>query len=454
MASSFFGSAIILLVTGLLLTMLLSSNSFSRREAGWVRNAWFFNLLGLSGFLVIMMFVYGSGDMFVYYRDGVVIADLLREDLGYYFPATVLTFFHQPNVLDPLLYAAESSTGTMTSISSWGNLFLGNSLVAVCVLGGMLSFSGRLAIYLTFRREFPDLKQRKLLILTALCVPSAVFWTGGLLKETFACFGLGWTLWGLVRFFRDKKYIRGALAVMIASPFILMIKPYIMIPLGIGFGAYLLVLQARRKGRSLVGVLSPRNVFLVLLLGMGSVILVGELFPRFALDNIAEETARLQAFANSGKGASSYALGDAEARSLPQQMAYAPIALITSLFRPFFFEIHNVPAAMSGVEMLVIQFIFLRAMWRRGSRDLLARCLNTPPMAFCALFVLLLGLGVGLGTTNLGTLTRYRAPLMPFYALLLALWVTRTPQTRPARQQKKRVQRTRPHSPSRRYANN
>jgi hypothetical protein len=35
------------------------------------------------------------------------------------------------------------------------------------------------------------------------------------------------------------------------------------------------------------------------------------------------------------------------------------------------------------------------------------------------LFVVGLGIGVGLTTTNLGTLSRYRMPLVPFFGLLL-----------------------------------
>jgi hypothetical protein len=35
------------------------------------------------------------------------------------------------------------------------------------------------------------------------------------------------------------------------------------------------------------------------------------------------------------------------------------------------------------------------------------------------------GVGVGLATTNLGTLTRYRMPMMAFYAAFLIVWYER-----------------------------
>jgi hypothetical protein len=50
-------------------------------------------------------------------------------------------------------------------------------------------------------------------------------------------------------------------------------------------------------------------------------------------------------------------------------------------------------------------------------------------MMFCATFTLALALGTGLATTNLGTLSRYRAPMMPFFFTLLL--VLRAPERVP-----------------------
>jgi hypothetical protein len=43
--------------------------------------------------------------------------------------------------------------------------------------------------------------------------------------------------------------------------------------------------------------------------------------------------------------------------------------------------------------------------------------------------VLLFGTGVGLATTNLGTLMRYRMPLIPFFAMLLVALLQRSRQS-------------------------
>jgi hypothetical protein len=72
---------------------------------------------------------------------------------------------------------------------------------------------------------------------------------------------------------------------------------------------------------------------------------------------------------------------------------------------------------MSG---FVIALFFV---WRRtGLMAALSRVRHHPLLAFCLLFVLVFSTVVGMATTNLGSLARYRAPMMPFYgALLMAL---------------------------------
>jgi hypothetical protein len=48
---------------------------------------------------------------------------------------------------------------------------------------------------------------------------------------------------------------------------------------------------------------------------------------------------------------------------------------------------------------------------------------SSSPLMFCAAFTLTLGVAVGLATTNLGTLSRYRMPLVPFFVAMVLVWV-------------------------------
>ena len=45
--------------------------------------------------------------------------------------------------------------------------------------------------------------------------------------------------------------------------------------------------------------------------------------------------------------------------------------------------------------------------------------MDDPFLVFCTVFVIAFGIAVGLTSTNLGTLSRYRSPILPFFAVLL-----------------------------------
>ena len=75
----------------------------------------------------------------------------------------------------------------------------------------------------------------------------------------------------------------------------------------------------------------------------------------------------------------------------------------------------------SGLEITVLLVLLVRAI-RRSGGSLVRAILQTPVLLFSLVFVIVFGVAVGLVTTNMGTLSRYRLPLMPFYVtLVLAL---------------------------------
>jgi hypothetical protein len=70
--------------------------------------------------------------------------------------------------------------------------------------------------------------------------------------------------------------------------------------------------------------------------------------------------------------------------------------------------------------------LFWQVVRRNKVADLVRRVNDNPALMFCLAFVLVLALGTGMSTANLGTLSRYRAPMMPFF--LLMLLVLREPE--------------------------
>jgi hypothetical protein len=74
---------------------------------------------------------------------------------------------------------------------------------------------------------------------------------------------------------------------------------------------------------------------------------------------------------------------------------------------------------VSAIEMTVFLLFFLRALRRGGVRGTLSLVTRDPALALCVVFVIVFATAVGLATTNLGTLARYRSTMLPFFGVLL-----------------------------------
>lgn len=116
-------------------------------------------------------------------------------------------------------------------------------------------------------------------------------------------------------------------------------------------------------------------------------------------------------------GGSSFDAGPA-VQGVVAQLAYAPFALLTGLFRPFLTDIRNPLMLVSSGETTAIALLLGIALARLGARRVFKLIGTHPALAFCVVFCIVLGTGVGLATTNMGTLVRYRTPLVPCLGVL------------------------------------
>ena len=403
--------------------MLNVSTRLRPYERKWVWASYVAHIVSAFALLGVYTFFYTGGDITAYAIFARRANELTWTDPVGYVPELIKAFFRQPSALDPYLYSAGSSTGAMSAATALGFVLTGDSLIGCCMLFAMMSFASKVALYYALRDEF-HVKLHPRLLLGLLLVPSAVFWTAGVVKEALAMFGLGFTVLGLKLLVSGEKRGLGLIALMWGGTFVINIKPYIAVPLSVAFGLYYSANRLRDTGADLTALAKkPINVIGGVVFSLGMVWAIGEFFPIFSIDKIAEETARLQQYGERDRGGSTFQIGSGEATSLTQQAMFAPLALINTLFRPFIFEVHNAVALFNGLETAAITLLWGIALYTRTPRGALTALLKVPMLLFCMTFVVLFGVGVGLGTTNLGTLSRYRVPMMPFYVTTLLLMI-------------------------------
>lgn len=359
---------------------------------------------------------FGGGDALGYMLLGSQIGDLIRHDPETFVPLALQLFFQVGDPVFPFaLYGVGHSTGSMHALGAFLGLISGDGIYSSSLIISLGTFAASFALYKSLRAYFPAASHPQLAV-ALLLIPTTVFWNSGVLKEPIAVLGLAVSLVGFERLTRGRL---GSSVPWLVSGLTLvgLFKPYILFPTAVGFGLW--YFTRRTLAHSTATPIKPLYFFAGGLLTLGLLVVLGKLFPKFALDRVAESAADQQRIGLEVRGGSSYSLGDATDRSLAGQLAFAPLALLTALFRPLPFEARNAASFINAMETMTLTFLATRAIVTNSWAWAWRTIMTNPVLVFCLSFVLVMATAVGLSTTNFGTLSRYRAPLVPFLAILV-----------------------------------
>lgn len=388
-----------------------------REEMAAFGLAFFGHVLGAFSHIWLAQGYYEGSDVITYHVGGVMLADLVRGDPVRYAPEVLeLMFYGEPRL--PFWTGIEGSpTASMFAISSISALVVNDSLYGMCTFFSLLAFFGFVALFRVFRETFPDRYALPLLWSTAL-VPSTILWTSAILKETVAIGALGFLLLGLHRV-AHKRYAWGAMLIVVASVPIALVKPYILVAAVLAAAVWGYWMFAKTRSGGTV-VIPTWHLLLGGAVALAALVGVGVLFPQFSLSTVSDDIDRMQDVGTRIRGSSYFSVGAAQ-QGPAARILLAPVALATSLFRPFIFESTGATMLINGLETTVVTVLFARGIWKQGTGAWrIVR--SSPLLIFALVFTIVFGIAVGLASTNLGSLSRYRAPLFPFFAALIAVW--------------------------------
>jgi len=404
---------ILLVTTSGAVLVAASSAGFSRRERKWVTVSFFMHVGFACAQVPLTLGFYGGGDMFLYFSYGEILARMMERDPLHVIPEVTALLLHNRPHLPLDIIGAGTGTGTMSALAAWTFYLFGPSKYAASIVFAMLSLCGKIAMYRVFRANV-DPALRWPAAIAALFVPSFVFWSSGMIKEAVVVAGFGWSLFGLHLWIREGRRGAGWALVMAGTIPMLLIKPYILFPLVLAGGSWYYWARSLKRGRVRI---RPAYFVVAAALGVGGIVLLGQYFPEYALDTFGARTFELQQLGR--RGGSTYALSGEPPTTLVGKFVYAPAALLASLFRPVLFEVHNLPTLVNAVETTVLTLLFVRILFTRSLGKVYRQIADNPFLVFCLVFVIAFGIAVGLASSNLGTLSRYRSPLLPFFVVLL-----------------------------------
>ena len=407
---------LVVLIVGLLglaLTPRLT-RGWTRRERNLAYLSWLAHLVSAPAQELIYRRFYGGGDMLVYQRRGEMLTALIERYPARWVPEVGALLLQQETRLPFVVTGDGTSTGSMCAVAGFLGVVLGSSLTAQGAVIGLLSFTGKCASHATLRVGLASRGQAALAF-GQLLVPTTVLWSAALLKEPVVGGALGWLIFATGQVIRRRHL--GYLALALAcSAFIGLFKAYLLVGVAIGVAAW--VYASRQDAATFRITLRPVRALFALAIGAALVAILGRVFPQYDVSEVAGRVADLQEYAE--VGGSSYEFGDSSARTIGQQLRFAPLALVSSFFRPFPFEISSATAAVNALESFAVLCLFAGAWWRHRPPELLRRLIAFPAFAFAFAYAVSLGVGVGLATSNLGTLSRYRAP---FYAMVVSVGI-------------------------------
>ncbi len=370
---------------------------------------------------LVLYYFPGGGDMLGYYAEGVMGAESLRSDFWRFAPELWAALWRQEYHL-PFEFSGTGATLSTSAAASFIVFVAGDSLYSSCMVVAIAAYLSQYSLYLALRMYFRP-EQRPLILVGTCLIPSGVYWSSGLFKEALVMSALGPVVLALHWLANGQ---RRSLAIALgvgAGTVLVLIKPYVVMALSISASVFYL----RRRFQAADPELKPFAIITSLLLAMGGLTIGSQYLGKDSTEGSAAMVAQQRRVGYANQGGSDYYLdspaesGDTKERTLAQELALAPLGLATALFRPLIFEARNAVQLANSIEATLLLVLFIQIIMRLGWAGFVRETMRSPVLAFCAVFAFALGLGTGLASSNLGTLSRYRAPMMPFFFTLLLM---------------------------------
>ena len=310
------------------------------------------------------------------------------------------------------IHGIGSATGSFTGITIIIAVFMGPSIWSVGFAFSMFAYLGQLMVFFGLSKHFKE-SFKIYVTLIAFFIPSVIFWSSGIIKETVALIGIGFMTLAFSNLFYIKieKWLN-ILLFFIGGFLVWTVKPYLLVTFITAAGvAFYLKMKISNQPNFQIKL---SQLIVMVILSIAIFVLIGVVAPEYSLASIQDESENLRLVGKRVTGGSSYVLPS-------NPIILIPYAIITGLFRPFIIEIHNPLALIASLETLIFLVLFLRGIVLHGVAKIITLVQRSPMLVFCVVFSITTALGVGLSTTNLGTLVRYRMPLVPFFMTFLLI---------------------------------
>ncbi len=414
--SIFFHSFLYILYLSLLVRVVFKWSFFEIEGTQKKHFAFFFLLKVAAGVLFTLIYTYyytdqTKADIYRYFKDSKVIASVLFIDPVAWLKIMTGYGVNEPEVFKyvlPTQYFSHPGSDIVTNntfiirINVLLNYLSFNNIYINTLFLNFISFIGLTALFKALRPYFSQFQQ--ILYVPIFLLPSVLFWSSGLLKESLLFAGLGFYLFAWLS--TDSNLLRGFLMTVTATLTLMLVKLQVGVLTVFLFSAFLFL---RRNSVSVL----LRLALLLVISALGFYFL-GNDVSRILIEK-RNEFAELALTENSGSSINSTILEP----TITNLIKLLPEAFINSVLRPFVWDGGKVFQKVFAVEnlffllLLLIPLHFFKV--PKGEKSLLC-------LAFL-FFALANYMIIGITVPVMGAIVHYRIIAEPFLLLSVLLCV-------------------------------
>lgn len=376
---------------------------------------------------LVYQYYYGGGDTAYYFHQSLVVDEAVFDNPVKGF----MLMLHIPTSYDGeyQFYVSRMewyfgmNMYMVIALSAFINLFTFSTFLPTSIVFACISFTGMWALFRTFALQYPQYLRQ--VAVGLLFIPSCFIWGSGIFKDTLCIFGLGWLTYGVFQMLVQRNFSISNIILSILSFYVLsVVKIYILLAFIPALALWVVFMYSDKVKSSAVKFLI--KVSLVGITCLGFYILsnkFAEELGDYSLDKIAKtaEVTRSYIYGESGKNdGSGYDLGAIDASVLGMVTVF-PKALAIALYGPFLWDSKKIIILLNAIEASFFLFISLRILLRIGLGGIWKVIRKDPNVQFFLVFTIIFGFAVGLTSGNYGSLSRYRIPCLPMFALSLML---------------------------------
>ncbi len=403
-----------LLYTALFIFLIHKMNFFDVKGLSRKTISVFFIIKILFG--LSLWWVRFGNDMSVFFDDAAVMFNAIYHHPMHYVQM-VLGINSEASYLEPYykqmenwyrkpwIDATHHNNRIMIQFNAFVYLFSFGYYYVHTVFMCFLSLIGLTGIYKTFA---PIMKNKiKELAFAVFLIPSVLFWGSGVLKEGIILFGLGMLIYNLYKFLFYKISFIGFFWIILCSIIIFFTKIYVFAAF---IPSFISLILLKWTGNKYV-FLKFFGVHLLLFFLAMNMYRIS--FKYNILDILKDKQWFLNLEAKKVNAHSIISIKRLQLNTV-SLVENAPEAIVNTLFRPHLFESKTFFMFVSALENLFLIILALTSFvfFKKPDKE------SLPLLYTSVSFVLTLALLIGIVSPVLGSIVRFRIPLLPFFAII------------------------------------